>query len=110
MRGLRISAEQQQQLRETWSRYADEELPKLGRRHGEIVVPLKKETLASGYVLFSLACEEKLEGKNYFGLFFLSMSPQGRLAQFAVEGVGEAKLVFPRYREFMASGKWKQEP
>jgi hypothetical protein len=105
-----MSATQKKAEKEKWFRYAKEELPKLALRHGEIVVPFKEEKLDSGYTLFSLATAKKQGGTDYFGLVFVSVSPEGRFAQFAVEGFGDANTKFPIFHNFMVSGKWKTEP
>lgn len=98
------------ELKRKWTRYAIEALPKLATRHGVIVIPLKTKELPSGYTLISIACAGKKRGRDYFGLMFVSLSPEGRLAQFVVEGFGDAKSRFPIYHDYMASGKWKNEP
>ena len=105
-----LDAAQQKAERQKWSRYASEELPKIAGRHGEIVVPLKEEKLDSGYALFSVASAKKEGRRDYFGLLFVSVSPEGRLAQFAVEGFGDARTRFATFHDFMVGGRWKKEP
>lgn len=64
--------------------YAKSTLPRLAKRHGRIVQPLKQEKLESGAILFSVSCYDQSRGK--FGIIFVHITPKGRMGQFALEG------------------------
>ncbi len=105
-----LDSQQAQASRERFLVYAVRELPKIAARNGEVVVPLTREDLPSGYTVFSIGSARTYAGRDYFGLIFLSVSPQGRSAQFAVEGFGTAKDRYSVFHDHFVKGTWKTEP
>jgi hypothetical protein len=97
-----------QKLRASFTAYATDELPKIAKRHGSIVIPLQRNDLPSGTILFVLGEHQKSAGK--FGLFFLLISPQGRAAQIVVEGRGRPEDRISEFRNLVETARWKEEP
>lgn len=91
-----------------WSRYAHDEFVSLASRHGEIVFPLKQERLPSGSLLYWIGVDGHHGSSEHFGLLFLDISPQGRLAQFVVEGPGLAKDHVREFRNAIGTEHWRE--
>lgn len=101
-----MSPQQEGEEVQLFRRYAREQLVTLAARHGNIVIPLREETLSAGRILFSLADEKSA---TQFGLIFLLISPHGDIVQLVVEGLGAAAEQMPRFRALMETGRWTSE-
>ena len=93
-----------------WQAYARTEMTALASRNGQIVIPLKDETLASGLELLSLSAERSSEAGKSFGIFFLLVSPDGKMAQIIVEGPGFAAQGLRAFRPALDTARWKPAP
>lgn len=104
----KTSAEEFRQLRELFVQYAEKELGKIAKRHGEIAIPLKREDLPSGAILFTLGGYD--QRAEEFGLFFVHISAQGRASQVVVEGRGQPAARLPEFEKQIRTIRWKKEP
>ncbi len=95
------------QLIEKWSAYAENQISQVAERHGTIKVPLRREVLPSGNILYTLEESVNSKGRQHgFGLFFVLISPKGRIAQLVFEGPGDAGMSLETYRPYVVSAKW----
>jgi hypothetical protein len=105
-----LTKPQEQAAVERWRSYAHNQLAEAAAKYGQVVVPLQEEKLASGMELFSLADEQASESGKSFGLFFLLISPDGRVVQIAMDGPGFAGERMREFRPVMDTAKWTAEP
>ena len=100
-------AEEFHKFRDLFTQYANVELVKVAERHGKIVMPLKREELPNRGILFMMGGYE--EKNDYFGLYYLAISREGRVAQIIVEGPGRPEDKLLVYRKYLDSAQWSGE-
>ena len=101
-----MSVDQEKWAIEKWRNYGRTEMVAVAVRHGDFTMPIREETLASGAVLMSVADQQQASGKVRFGLFFLLIGPDARLAQIVVEGPGLASDRLREFRPVVDSARW----
>jgi hypothetical protein len=101
-----MSVDQEKSAIEKWRNYGRTEMVAVAARHGEVTMSTREEALASGTVLMSVADQQHASGKVRFGLFFLLIGPDARLAQIVVEGPGVASDRFREFRPVVDSARW----
>jgi hypothetical protein len=100
-------AEEFQRFRDSFTQYAKVDLVKAAKRHGKIVMPLKREDLQNHVLLFTMGGYESRT--DNFGLYYLAISPEGRVAQIVVEGPGRPEDKLLVYRKYLDSAQWAEE-
>jgi hypothetical protein len=101
------SGEAGRQAVEHWEAYGRNQMVATAARHGAVVIPLHEETLASGAILMSVADERRVDGQEKFGLLFLVIAPDSRVAQIVVEGPGSAEARMGEFRPLFATAHWR---
>jgi hypothetical protein len=94
-----------------WSWYAETELLRIAGRHGSVTMPLHKEKLSSGSILYTLGeTSTPTTNGNRFGLFFVLITPSGDFAQMVFEGPGDPDTALSEFRPFVVSASWMHWP
>jgi hypothetical protein len=101
-----MTSQEEKAAVEHWREYGRTALVAVAMRHGQVVIPLHEETRKDGAVLISVADEQQRPSGKGFGLFFLLIKPDGRLAQFVVEGPGAAVDRMAQFRPYLDTAHW----
>jgi hypothetical protein len=91
---------------ERYVAFAQNQLPKLASKAGTVVVPLVRDDLLNGMILFSTAARTSSLFSSGFYLQYFLITPHGRVALFTVEGKGDALAEHERYRPLFNTAQW----
>lgn len=81
-------------------------LPKLASKTGKVVLPLTRDDLPNGMILFSIATKTGSLFSHGFFLQYCLISPEARIALFTVEGNGDPLVEHERYRPLFNTAQW----
>jgi hypothetical protein len=104
----KISRQDEQAAIHRWQGYAHNEMVAMAAKNGAIVIPLRDDKLPSGLELLSVAEEHTVDAVKSFGLFFLLISPDGRIVQITVEGAGTADDRMSEFRPVINTARWTE--
>ncbi|HEX4182714.1 MAG TPA: hypothetical protein VHY34_05610 [Caulobacteraceae bacterium] len=102
----KMTSQDEQASVHRWQSYGHDQLVGMAARHGDVVIPLRDEKLASGLELLSVADQHTTDTSKTFGLFFLLISPDGRIVQITVEGPGTADDRMGEFRPAINTARW----
>jgi hypothetical protein len=104
-----IGATDERTFVDSWTKYAQTKLPEIAAGNAAVIsIPLTEETLPSHSLSFSIASDEQILGQQHFGLFFVVISPRGRMAQIVVEGNGFAKDHIDEFKTAVETAVWRE--
>ena len=90
----------------SFSNIATARLPELAAVQGKVVLPLQREVLPDGSVLYFTATQAGSRRRPEFYLQYMLVAPSAKAALFTVEGKGDAMLEHPRFLERFSSVRW----
>lgn len=104
----RVDLEHEQHMVQDWKKYGYNEMASVAARHGKVVAPVKEEKLSGDQILISISDQEQGSGTPSFGLFYLLISPHGRVAQIVVEGPGTVEQRVAQFRALIDTVQWTE--
>ncbi|MBJ6981964.1 hypothetical protein [Luteimonas sp. MC1572] len=89
-----------------FSSIAESRLPELAATDGKVVVPLQRQILPDGSILYSTATQTGAHRKAKFYLQYMLIAPSSSAALFTVEGRGDATAQHLHFLERFYSVEW----